>query len=136
MDGSDAGFFPPYDLEDTYQKIKWQESGNRNAQTTIKLQTGGKALSTRKNLFCLTGSATQLVPVKDPLYHPRSTPVPQIPVPAQSITVDGMALGSDGNLWRLYADNDIRDVTPRVNNMDYYWFTLAAQKYRLFIQAQ
>jgi hypothetical protein len=49
--------------------------------------------------------------------------------------VDGTQLGSDGNLWRAYSDNDDRDVTPRVQGQKYYTFGLGQQKYKLFVQA-
>jgi len=57
------------------------------------------------------------------------------PIPMQDITIDRLPLGSDGNQWRLYADNDTRDVTPRVKNKDFYTFSVDKQKYELAVQA-
>jgi hypothetical protein len=112
----------------------------RHAQTTMKLQTGGKAQSGRKNLFVINGSATKVKPDDGPGFvGPGGVlgrgQVPIETIPPTSITVDGKALGSDGNLYVVLPDNDERDVTPKVGGVDYYNFIVRQQKYRLFIQA-
>jgi hypothetical protein len=100
----------------------WQETYKRKAQTTMKLQTGGKAASKLRNLFALSASATQINPVHVndgygpyfsyfgytytvngnsyydyaftyTFYSPFDNPTPSFtPIPAQSI-----AIGSYGN---------------------------------------
>jgi len=57
----------------------------RNAQAVIKLQTGGKSGSKRQNLIGFNGSATQIVPVRDPFWHNPQRYVQNIPIQNQSI---------------------------------------------------
>ena len=111
----------------------------RTADAVVKLQTGGKALSKRVNLFYISGTAAEVLDkgayaVEDVYGNYigdgwSGNPSPTKPIPAQTIGVDGMALGSSGYRWRTYADNDTRDVTPRVKNKDFYTFNVTQQKY-------
>jgi len=128
-----------------YPEDPWN-TGNyhRHADATLTLQTGGKAVVQRKNLFQLNGTAAGVL---DPhtyaeyydevsyLYggYGNYPFVGTVPLQTQSVKVDGVFLGSDGNLWRVYDDNDTRDVTPRVVNNDFYEFNLTQQKYKLSI---
>jgi hypothetical protein len=88
----------------------------------MKLQTGGKAGTGRMNLFCIHCAATQIVPIKDPIPI-RDMDIPHLPVPPQNISINGKALGSDGNLWLTLPDGTNIDVTPVVKNVDYFTFT-------------
>jgi hypothetical protein len=116
------------------------------ADTTMTLKTGGKANSTRQNLFCISGSAAEVLdkhgvamPGDGGFYIGGSGsggPSPTQPIPMQDVTIDGMPLGSDGNQWRLYADNTTNNVTPRVKKKDFYTFNVGAQKYKLYINLQ
>jgi hypothetical protein len=125
-------------------------SFSRHAQGTWHLQTGGKALVQRQNLFQLTATATEVLnklalPMYDGgmVYYGDGDANPnghgydsatQV-IPPQNITMDGKPVGSDGNQWRMYADNDDHDVTPRVKNNDFYTFNVSTQKYTLTILA-
>lgn len=129
---------------------------NRTADAFWKLQTGGKAISNRQNLFQLTASATQMLdPLTEPVFGSQEQPTADDgtggilrwvssnqpgptskPVPSQNITIDGLPLGNDGNLWRTYSDNITRDVTPKVSGVDFYTFTISPpQKYHPYITA-
>ena len=114
------------------------ETGNeayrytRTADVVYKLQTGGKGVPWRKNLWGITASATEWIPNGEG--QDSVTFYPQ-PINPQSIIIDGMSLGSDGQMWRLYADGDTRDVTVKVPGVDYYTFNLVPQKYKLHIFA-
>jgi len=108
------------------------DNESRSAQATIKLQTGGKAVSKLQNLFCISASATKIVPIAQP--WPWTNSVPHLPVAAQDITVAGKALGSDGKLWVMLPDSPTPiDVTPQVG-ADYYTFSVGQPvKYHPYI---
>ena len=119
---------------------------SRTAETVMKLFTGGKAVSKRKNLFMLSASAwrTEGMTLKpnllnDTCYWEWDLPPiwgPTKQVNSTDIEIDGKPLGSDGIRWRTYADNDTRDVTPRVKNEDYYTFNEPTPpKYKLYVEA-
>ncbi len=96
----------------------------RVAQTKWQLNTGGKA--GRQSLWCLSGWATEK--------HLSSNQTSNIL--ASRISIKGRKLGADGNLWVVLPDGmDNLDVTPVVKDVDYYWFGVNTQKYRLFVQA-
>ena len=105
---------------------------SRTAETVMKLFTGGKAESKRKNLFMLSASAwrTEGMTLKpnllnDTCYWEWDLPPiwgPTKQVDSTDIEIDGKPLGSDGKLWRIYSDGDTPDVTPRVKNADVYSF--------------
>ena len=106
----------------------------RTADTAWELLTGGKGVSQKQNLFCLSATATEILGKMLPA--PMGPPDgPLKGIPATAIMIDEQPLGSDGNQWRLYQDNTPHDVTPRVGNNDYYEFTIGATKYKLYIQA-
>jgi hypothetical protein len=113
---------------------------NETADAQWTLETGGKSLSQRQNLFKLSATAeafklASVTPGNDG-NSPVSLSIPDLgPVDPTTIKVDGMTLGSDGVRWRTYADNDTRNVTPRVKNNDYYTFNVSQQKYELVISA-
>ncbi len=108
--------------------INYRKDYGYTAQTKIHLRTGGKGKSGRQNLFRLGASATSkhYELVGNPVTAIYEIPEPVLP---QNIRIDGKPLGSDGNQWRIYADNRDIDVTPRVLDKDYYTFTNSQQKY-------
>jgi len=130
----------PYQWQGSWYESDSNNTGlyHRNADAVLKLKTGGKGLSKLKNLFQLASTATEVL---DPhAYADGFQSLQMIPgstqsIPPQNITIDGHPVGSDGNQWRAYEDNDTRDVTPRVKNKDFYTFTLDKQKYKLQIFA-
>ena len=114
------------DGEETYRYL-------RNADVLYILQTGGKGVPHRQNLWCLSASATQLTPMAEDANTVTfwSQPITNL----QSIIIDGMNLGCDGKRWRTYADNDTRDVTVHVPGVDYFTFGVTTQKYTPTIMA-
>jgi hypothetical protein len=102
----------------------------RTADAVWILQTGGKATSHRQNLYCLAGTASEIL---DKLAWGNSGITPPVAIPATAIKIDNKPLGSDGKQWRMYADNTTNDVTPRVKNNDFYTFNVTQQKYKLNI---
>ncbi len=110
----------------------------RQAQTKIKLQTGGKALSRRQNLFRMTGTAAPAVysveshNVTDLVFSTKAAP----PIAPQNITLGELGqLGSDGVLYKMLPDNVTKDITPDVAGVDYYTFSVDATKHIPFITA-
>lgn len=104
----------------------------RVADVDYKLQTGGKGVPGHKDLWNMTAWATQWTPRA---VGPKSVTFDSQPIAAQSILIDGMRLGSDGQMWRTYAQRDTRDVTVRVPGVDYFTFNLVPQKHKLRIAA-
>jgi hypothetical protein len=107
----------------------------RTADAVVKLRTGGKATSRRRNLFCLTAVAAE---VENKMsysyawlyyYWQVSGPAGTVPIPAQSITIMGQALDINSNVYVVLPDNQDIDVTPRVQNKDFYTFNVDKQKY-------
>ena len=118
---------------DPYSRGKY----NRQADTKMVLATGGRALSKRENLFCLTVTATE---IKNRLANPHLEGnnitwgwQPQMVDidDKTSIKVDKKPLGSDGKVWRVYADNQTIVVTPEVKDKDFYTFDVQQTKYYL-----
>ena len=114
----------------------------RTADTTWHLQTGGKATPKKQNLWQLSASASAVV-VQTALNPPPLYVAAELvqggwattePIAPGDITIDGEPVGSDGNQWRTYADDDDRDVTPRVKKKDFYLFDVQAQKYLSYFE--
>jgi hypothetical protein len=103
----------------------------RNAYAKIRLKTGGKATSTRKNLFVISGSAGE---VTNPYYPDMAAGDPQsIPVDPTSITILGRQLDDEGNLCVALPDNQTFDVTP-IAPPNFYTFSVDAAKYELVLK--
>jgi len=106
-----------------------KDKGNRHAETHMKLQTGGKAGSTRKNLFCISATATPVPCEVWPIeffYLGEEPPMTYLPpILPQSIAIGSLGnLNSHGNKWIALPDNSPPiDVTPTVSGVDYYTFT-------------
>jgi hypothetical protein len=113
------GLLFPHDIETDW----WDGKYVRTADVVWKLQTGGKALSQRQNLWCVSASATQLTPYNESQWQ-LILGYSMTGVPNQNIIIDGKHLNEHGKMWRLYADGDTRDLTPHVPGVDYYTFNL------------
>jgi len=88
----------------------------REAQATMELDTGGKAVPGTQNFYLITGSAT------DPSGNP---------IPSQLISIGSLGnLDSNGNLWVALPNGD-PGVTPKVPGSNYYTFTIGAIKHTL-----
>jgi len=110
-------------------------AGTRQAQTQIKLETGGKALSKRKNLFQLIVSATaQAYNVQDYFHDPFFTQPAPDPVAIEDVEVLSQHPDTNGVLYAILPDNDSRDVTPDVPDNDYYTFNVQPQKYHCYFE--
>src|SRR5262245_53388013 len=113
-------------------------SYSRFAQAKWKLQTGGKPISQRKNLFVISASATENLNKRCAPYRDPSVIVqcPGRTIAPQEISIGGLGqLGSDGRLYVALPDGDERDVTPQVSGMDFYTFDIAAQRHTLSVSA-
>jgi len=125
-------------IKDT--KSTWTGTNNyshydfkRTAQTKMKLQTGGKALSKQQNLFVVSGSATAILAN---FAIPPFVNLPTQPISAQSVVIGSLgSLGSDGNRYVALPDNASPDVTPSVAGQKFYTFNVSAQKCKLHILA-
>jgi len=100
---------------------QWSQS----SQVCMLLYPGGQGNIQSENLFQLSASATE-----------ELAPVPTtLPVAATNITIAGLALGTDGNLNRLYPNGgEPTDVTPNAG-VPMASFTDGVLKDRLKIQA-
>jgi hypothetical protein len=125
-------------IKDT--KSTWTGTNNyshydfkRTAQTKMKLQTGGKALSKQQNLFVVSGSATAILAN---FAIPPFANLPTQPISARSVVIGSLgSLGSDGNRYVALPDNASPDVTPSVAGQKFYTFNVSAQKCKLHILA-
>jgi hypothetical protein len=114
---------------------------HRAADAVVKLKTGGKEESMRRTLFQLTAVAAEVTDKFSYSYgwengyggYDIYGPQGSVPIPAESVTVMGKPLGSDSNLWVALPDNADIDVTPRVQNKEFYTFNVQQQKYELNI---
>lgn len=102
----------------------------RYAQAVWHVQTGGKAMPGRQNLWQFSGGAQEVL-------DKRGTP-PWSFVPTREITnKTQIVLGSlghlkaDGTLWLVLPDNLDKDITPTVTGMDFYKFSVGGQKYNI-----
>ncbi len=131
------------DVESNYYDIyggQVQTTERRTAQATLKLQTGGKATSKLRNLFCLSGSAQQINPNNTIDANPYNGNVGYIYekqmgayFPPQNISIGSYGnLNSSGVLYKILPDNADVDVTPYVAGADYYTFSVSAQKYHSY----
>jgi hypothetical protein len=126
-----------------YEQVTRQYIERRSAQTTLRLRTGGKALSSIRNLFCLTGSATNLNP-NDTLSVDRFTgryvymfeQSAGNNIASQNITIGSYGkLDSSGNVYVALPDNADVDVTPYVAGAGYYDFNVSQYQYAFVITA-
>lgn len=102
------------------------------ARTTEKLFTGGKSGVNKKNLFTLTGGATEYYdkPQGAPWYY---TPARTVPGPAMEVA--GKTLGADNHAYEVLPDNTSVDVTVKVKGAKHYSAGAGATKHKSFITA-
>jgi hypothetical protein len=121
-------------------------TGQRYAQATIRLETGGIRGSKAQNLFVINCSAADQRPtVSQPPSGPNAFAPPgaPTPIPPQSIAIGTLGnLGADGNLYVLLPDNTNVNITPTVSGRYYFTFVgntgdpVAAPKYTFTSQCQ
>jgi hypothetical protein len=118
---------------------QWQHTVS--ADTKLKLHTGGKGVAGRKNLWVVTGDATERLPVlskwpfpSEPwLSWPGGTSRPSAPT---RVTMGELGtLGSDGRRYVALPDGVTKDATPTVVGVKNYNFTAGATKHKLWIRA-
>jgi hypothetical protein len=119
----------------------WYEDGEyrgvktRSGDAVMKLQTGGKGLSSlQENIWQLSSWALQIFLMDTGMYLPIIAGTNQ-PVPMTNIWILGKPLGFDGNLYVVLPNNAEVDVTPYVPGVDYHIFGVNTQEYRLHIAA-
>jgi hypothetical protein len=115
-----------------WHRITRKGQYDREAQTTLKLSTGGRKAVQRNNLFAFQGEAFEILNRKAlPPYDPPT----KRPIPNEQVTIGALGtLGADGRLYKALPDNATYDVTPKVS-MDFYAFSLNQQKHTLHIAA-
>jgi len=104
----------------------------RNAQTIMKLYTGGKAIAGRKSLWVITASADEIL--DRPAWRPHADSAKRRIEP-QDIVIDGKHVGTDGLLYVAWPEGVTKDVTPRVDGIEFYTFNVGANKHRPVILA-
>lgn len=111
----------------------YSEEYFRYAQTKWHLETGGKAISQRQNLWQFTGWAKKILDKRAvPTFGGANM---------QDITNTAVAIGSigtltaDGTYWKALPDGQSLDATPLVSGPDFYAFGVGAQKYPMTILA-
>ena len=128
-------WYDPYIFDiAAYENGSYRGTYTRWAQTVMKLQTGGKGLSQRENLWQLNASATQY------FLRDAGVSLPAITGSGQSVDLTdvrilGSPLDSDGHLWKVLPDNAEADVTPTLSGADDFGFGVSAMEYPLRLQA-
>lgn len=114
------------------REITQTETYQRYAQAVWHVQTGGKSIPGRQNLWQFNGGAQEVL-------DKRATP-PWYNVSTREITnKTQIALGSlgnlkaDGTLWIALPDDVDKDITPTVAGMSFYKFSVGGQKYPINI---
>jgi hypothetical protein len=146
------------------QTINLNETYGRQAQTQLRLRTGGKATSKLRQLFGFSGiTASSATPIKTGLGYQNSYSVGFLPTSftpfdapyavrnsingdyvyagSSPVLPQNIAIGSYGNLntngvkYIILPDNADVDVTPYVAGVDYYTFNeLPPTKYHSYFE--
>jgi len=91
----------------------------------MKLFTGGKGVAGRQNLFVIHAAAVEIL---DKYARPACRDftwggdVRERPIQPPDIKIMGKNLDSDGNLYVTLPDDDVEDITPQVDGVDFYAF--------------
>jgi hypothetical protein len=116
-----------------WHRITRKGQYDREAQTTLKLSTGGRSEVRRNNLFVLAGGADLILDKK--ALPPYEGNTPKRPIPNEQVTIGALGtLGADGRLYKALPDNATYDVTPKVSS-DFYAFRLTQQKHEVQMNA-
>lgn len=110
------------------RQITQTETYQRTAQAVWHVQTGGKAIPGRQNLWQFSGSAWEML-------SKRGGSSREITNKTQ-IAIGSLGnLKADGTLWFTLPDEVDKDITPMVAGKDFYTFSVGGQKYPLTILA-
>ena len=104
-----------------------------NANTYVKLYTGGKATVARQNLFCISAWANEYY---EPGWPDYGWPyLGTRPIDKSRLKVCGKPLGSDGNLWIVLPDNSEQNITVRAPGVKHFDADATPQKYKSYFTA-
>ncbi|MEI7534037.1 MAG: hypothetical protein WCK57_06660 [Verrucomicrobiae bacterium] len=106
----------------------YSETYERTAQTVWHVQTGGKAIPRRQNLWRFTGSAWKIAD-KRAVPPFAGAAMQEITNKTQIVLKDLGNLKADGNLWLTLPDDVEKDITPQVANLPFYTFSVGGRKY-------
>lgn len=115
------------EYDDDGDRGSWHDTYTRRAQTVWHVQTGGKAIPQRQNLWQFSGSAWEILDKRavPPFVNARTRAIP-----ATQIAIGSMGnLGTNGIRYNLLPNGIEKDVTPKVAGKDFYTFSVEAQKY-------
>jgi hypothetical protein len=102
----------------------YSETYTRTADTTWHVQTGGRAVFHKQNLWQFSGSAWEVLNKRatPPLPHDRA-------IDPTQIQIMGTNLDANGVLYTILPDGQDLDATPFVAGKDFYTFNVSGQKY-------
>ena len=104
----------------------------RSAQTTYHVQTGGRAVPMRQNLWRFYGGASMITnkyALPPFWYEPMQAIKPTL------VQIRGQHLDTNGIVYLVLPDGQDLDVTPQVPGVEFYTFGVGGQKYNLTILA-
>ena len=121
-----------YTDDDDIATNKLNETYTRTAQTKWRLETGGKAIPQRLNLWHFSVSSSEIT---NKMATPYYTGAPSVGIGLSAPVVNGWQMKNDGSYWQTLPDGTNIDVTPYVAGKDFYIFIVNAQKYTLSLTA-
>ena len=102
------------------------DSYERSAQTTYHVQTGGRAIPGRQNLWRFSAGASW---IKDKHATPPFWSTPNQAIDPTQVWIRGQHLDTNGNTYIVLPDGQDLDVTPQVPGLVFYTFGVGGQKY-------
>jgi len=120
--------------------LDWDDDGDRGSQhdtytrtadTVWHIQTGGKAIAGRLNLWQFSGSVWEITD-KRAVPQFSGAAMREITNKTQIAIGELGSLKADGNLWLTLPDNVEKDITPKVAGKDFYTFNVSGQKYKSY----
>ncbi len=120
--------------DDDNDRGSQHDTYTRTADTTWHVQTGGKAIPGRQNLWQFNGSVWEIL---DKRAVPQFSGASMREVTNKTqIAIGSLGnLKADGNLWLTLPDDTEKDITPTVGGKDFFTFSVGGQKYPLTILA-
>jgi hypothetical protein len=98
----------------------------REAETTIELQTGGRANMKRKNIFAIAAA----------VWNANASEIQTSQVLPERIVIAGKQVGADGRAYMALPDNTAVDLTPKISgNAGHYHFDVTQTKHSLLLTA-